>query len=295
MKKFNRTVHKTMGSLPPQLRKYIQPGNIRAATGEFHELMNRIATDFHTQLDAGVAPAQIVPMAGHLFGMPVKLDYVASGSVGSVYKMQIGDDVFAFKINRQSAFGELDVLPRQGRARNLVNKMYLGAVFEHGGRKYSWVLSDYVPDDSVDSFYNAMEKLYYAYLTKGVDIRDAHPNNFKNGKLIDPASFARRDGKIDDIKKLTRTEIDIVKKMVHCIRTDDVEKFSDWVSKCVIKYPAVINYMFLGMKFGKSPVFGVGSNAPFAIKLKPFETIINSAHAQVRQNNILWMTGARVK
>ena len=90
------------------------------------------------------------------------LEYIASGSVGSVYKIQIGENVLALKINRNSSTGEFGVMPRQSHAGNLVNKMYMGAMFDYDGRKYSWVLSDYITRDRENSFVCAMEKLFYA-------------------------------------------------------------------------------------------------------------------------------------
>ncbi len=273
-----------MGSLPPQLFKYVDLKHIDTVTREFNEFMTQIAREFHSGLAADLTPEQIKLTApSALFGQPVTLDYVASGSVGSVYRIRIGDVTFAFKINRQSAFGELNVMPRARGVRNLINKMYIGGVFEYGGRKYSWVISDYIADDKQDSFYVAMEKLYYAYLTRGTDITDAHVNNFKNGKLIDPASFTCRN----DIRQLTRVEIDIVKKLVYCIRTDDVARFEHLVARCVTEHPHVIDYMFFAMKFGKSPIFGAYSGLSFAQRIKKFEGIINSARGPRQMNPIL--------
>lgn len=277
MKKFNRKVHQTMGSLPPQLFKYVGDKSIGAATHEFNAFMTRIAGDFHAGLAADLAPEQIKLMASPLFGQPVTLDYVASGSVGSVYRIRIGDDTFAFKINRRSAFGELNVMPRARGVRNLINKMYMGGVFEYDGRDYSWVISDYIADDKQDGFSQAMEKLYYAYLTRGTNITDAHVNNFKNGKLIDPASYTGRDGEIDDIRQLTRGEIDIVKKLAYCIRTDDLARFERLVARVTVEHPRVIDYMFWAMKFGKIPFFGPHSTDPFAARLKKFDAVIHAA------------------
>ena len=287
MKKFNRRVHRFMGELPPQLRKYIKHENVRDATREFNDLITMIAHDFHEALAADTPKENISLNAPSLFGMPVKLEYIASGSVGSVYKMHIGDQLFALKINRNSAFGELDVMPKQKRAPGLLNKMYAGAVFEHGGRKYSWVLSDYVANDKEDSFYRAMEKLYYAYLTKGIDITDAHINNFIDGKLIDQASFTTRTGKIDDIKQLTRAQVDIVKKLVYCIKTNDISRFEDLINRAATRNPAVVNYMFFAMKFGKSPALITGKMDSFAARLKKFESIVNDARRQTNSNNII--------
>lgn len=272
-----------MGSLPPALLKYATGQDASAATSEFNNAITSIASDFHDQLDNGIAPENIKPHTSEIFGLPVRLDYVASGSVGSVYKMQIGDEVFALKINRNASAGEMEVIAEQSRAPNLINKMYLGQIFEHAGRKYSWVLSDYIANDSENSFSRAMEKLYYAYLTKGVSIVDSHPNNFKGGKLIDQASFTKRTGKIDDIKQLTRIEVDKVKKLVYYIKTDNVSEFQKLIEKISETNPAVVKYMFFAMKFGKSPVFS-NRESSFAAKLKKFETIVNTAYRA--QNNL---------
>lgn len=272
-----------MGSMPPQLLKYATDGNVADATNQFNHAMTQIAHDFHAQLARDIGPADIKLHAPRLFGRNVKLDYVASGSVGSVYKMQIGDDVFAFKINRKSAFGEMTVMPMQSRVRNLVNKMHIGNVFEYNGRKYSWVLSDYIERDSADSFYRAMQKLYWAYLTKGIDITDAHSNNFKDGKLIDTASLTSRKGKIDDVKKLTRPEIDMVKRLAYYIKTDKVPEFENLITRVARTNPAVLNYMFFAMKFGKSAIFGVGKTDAFSVNLRKFEKIVDVA----RRNAVL--------
>lgn len=278
MKKFDRNVRRAMGSLPSQLLKYVDAGDIKNATAQFNNIMTQIARDFHAQLADGVRPDKIVLTAPRIFGHDVNLEYAGGGSVGSVYKMQIGRDTFAFKINRRYAYDELNVMPIQSRARNLVNKMYMGDIFEYNGRKYSWVLSDYVANDKQGDFAKAMEKLYYLYLTKGVGVLDAHPNNFIGGKLIDQASFAMRDGKLDDIKKLSRVETDIVKKLAYYIRTDNLPEFKKLIVRAVKKNPAVIEYMFLAMKFGKSPIFiGPDKSDAFSLKIKKFESVVDMA------------------
>lgn len=295
MKKFNRRIHRSMGALPPQLLKYADNGDIKSATAQFNEYITARAREFHDQLTDDIAVANIELNTPNLFGMPVKFDYIASGSVGSVYKMQIGDDVFALKINRNSSTGELNVMPIQARARNLVNKMYMGTVFEHDGRKYSWVLSDYVARDRKNSFNTAMEKLYYAYLSKGIGITDAHSNNFKDAKLIDQASFSMRNGKIDDINKLTRVERNIVQKLVYYIRTDDVAAFRDLMGRVAKKHPAVINYMFFAMKFGKSPLFGPDKTDAFSVKIKKFDAIVAATRREIGNVVINKSTASREK
>ena len=279
MKKFDRTKHKNMGALPDALRQMVAGRDVAAATHEFNEFMTALATDFHRQLASGADKNDIVLTApGKLFGHDVSLEYVASGSVGSVYKMQIGDAVFALKINRNSSHGELGVMPIQKRARGLVNPVHIGAVFEFGGRKYSWVLSDYIAGDRTDGFESAMEKMYYMYLTKGLTIRDAHPGNFKNGKLIDTPSLVMRDGELDDIKRLTRIEQKIVQRLAYCIKTNDIDAFAQLVARARTQNPAVINYMFLAMKFGRTPIFGAGQTNDFAQRLRRFESIIDAAY-----------------
>lgn len=277
MKKFDSKIHKTMGSLPPALMQHVSGMDISNATVIFNDAITEIARDFHAQLAAGTAIADIKPRTAEIFGMPVQMQYVASGSIGSVYKIRIGNDVFALKINRDASIGEMRAMAMQSRARNLVNKMYIGQIFEHNGQQYSWILSDYVARDRKNSFSRAMEKLYYAYLTKGIDIIDAHLNNFMDGKLIDQASFTTRAGKIDDIKKLTRTEVDAVKKLVFYIKTDNVPDFQKLMEKLSKTNPAVINYMFFAMKFGKSPIFGPGNTDAFSVKLRKFESIVDTA------------------
>lgn len=276
MKKFDRSIHQTMGSLPPVLMQRIDGMDMAAATAVFKNAISDIAVDFHNQLAAGAELKDIKLHAGEIFGMPVQMEYIASGSVGSVYKIQIGDAVFALKINRNAAAGEMAVMAKQSRARNLINKMYMAAVFQHDGRKYSWVLSDYIGRDRENSFARAMEKLFYAYLTKGVNITDVHANNFIDGKLIDQASFTTRAGKIDDIKKLTRREVDAVKKLVYYIKTDNVPDFQKMLEKLAGTNPAVVNYMFFAIKFGKSPIFGSGKTDAFSVKLRKFESIVDS-------------------
>ena len=51
MKKFNRRIHKTMGSLPPQLFKYFDMADIKAATDEFNVCITSIANEFHSKLE----------------------------------------------------------------------------------------------------------------------------------------------------------------------------------------------------------------------------------------------------
>jgi hypothetical protein len=89
MKKFNRLKHKTMGAMPDELRK-IAGLDAATATEVFNQYITDLATDFHAQLANGTDKSEIkLTPKSKLFGMDVKLDYVASGSIGSVYKIQI--------------------------------------------------------------------------------------------------------------------------------------------------------------------------------------------------------------
>ena len=286
MKKFNRAIHKTMGEMPPEIRAMVGNRDMATATVEFNSFMTQIATAFHNQLASDVPKESIKLIApGDLFGQSVSLEYVASGSIGSVYKIRIGDKVFAFKINRSSTMGELAVMPLQNRVRGLVNKAYIGSVFKFGERKYSWVLSAFIENNRVDSFNAAMEKLYFAYITKGVHITDAHPNNFKDGKLIDIPSLGMRNGALDDIKNLSRVQIDIVRKMANCIKTDDMERFKSLALRATKDNPAVIAYMFYAMKFARGATFAVGKTDPFSIKLRKYEKVIDSAKRLIVPQN----------
>lgn len=279
MKRFERYVDTTKGSLPPQIRALVAGRDIAAATNEFNAYMTALATDFHRQLADGADKNDIVLTApGKLFGHDVKLDYVASGSMGSVYKMEINGHEFAFKINRNSAHGELYVMPLQQRARGLVNPVHIGAVFEYGGRKYSWVLSDYISHDRADSFEAAQEKMYYMYLTKGLTVTDSHPNNFKDGKLIDTPSLTPRYNRADDIRKLTRVEQNIVQRLAYCIKTNDIDTFARLVATARTKNPAVINYMFLAMKLGRPTMAWSSSDNKFINRLRKFERVIDTVY-----------------
>lgn len=271
-----------MGEMPAQLRQMADGRDIAVATREFNAVMTQIATDFHRQLANDTPLAQIHLTSPQIFGHDVKLEYIASGSVGSVYKIQIGEHTFAFKINRNSSHGEMAVMPLQKRASGLINKTHLGSVFEFDGRKYSWVLSDYIARDRTDGFESAMEKLYYMYLTKGLTITDAHLNNFKDGKLIDTPSLRPRDGKIDDIKQLSRVDVDMVKKLVRYIKTDDMTNFERLVLRAATSAPNVLKYMFFAMKFGRPPTFGADKMDAFSIKLRKYENIVNKVYRQPR-------------
>lgn len=278
MKKFNRSKHKTMGTMPDELRKLVGTNDMSVATDEFNQYMTALAIDFHRQLADGVDKKDIkLAPSQKLFGCNVSLDYIASGSIGSVYKLQIGNNVYAFKINRDSSLGELSVIPLQKRSRGLVNKNYFASVFEFNGRKYSWALSDFVAKDLENSFKVAMEKLYYAYITKGLNIRDSHPNNFKNGKLIDIPSLTMRDNKVDDIKKLSRTERNIVQQLVYYIKTNNLSEFKELTAQTVKSNPLVIKYMFFAMQYAKGAMFSGDKTDVFSVRLRQFDSVIKDA------------------
>lgn len=285
MKKFNRRIHKTMGSIPPQLFKYIDMADIKNATEEFNDFITSVANEFHSKLEHFSYDSHIKLSAPNLFGQPVKLQYVASGSVGSVYKLKIGNETFALKINRSSAFGEMDVIPLQKRAKNLLNRAYIGSVFEHNGRKYSWVVSDYVANDTVRGFEDAMIKLYFAYLTKGIIVRDTHPGNIKGGKIIDIPSFDMRDGALDDIKQLNLRQINIVKKLVNFIKTDNMDAFQKLVNRVKVSEPVIIQYMFFAMKFGRAPALSLNAKE-FFVKIKRYEAVINAAKKDLNAQHV---------
>lgn len=282
MKKFNRSKHKNMGALPGELRQMAGDVDIRGATQEFNVFMTELAIDFHRQLLNGANKNEIRLVAPRkLFGHDVKLDYVASGSMGSVYRMQIGNHAFAFKINRNSSHGELSAMALQKRARNLANPVHIGAVFEFNERKYSWVVSDFIENDHINSFDKAMEKLYFAYITKGLSISDSHPGNFMGGKLIDTPTLSMRKNRVDDIAQLTRLELDIVKKMANCIKRDDMTCFEQLVNRSVSDNPSVIKYMFYAMLYAKPPVSATGHTNSFLEKLSRYERVMRSAWHQI--------------
>lgn len=287
MKKFNRSKHKTMGALPYGLRMLIGDKDIATATAEFNEYMTALAVDFHAALACDTPKEQIHLVGPKLFGHDVTFEYVASGSIGSVYKMQIAGMSFAFKINRNGSHGELAVMPIQKRARNLINKMHIGSVFAFNNRKYSWVLSDYIEQDAVNSFYDAMERLFFMYVSKGLDIIDMHPGNFKNGKLVDIPSLRIRKSKIDDVQQLTRFEQDIVKKLLHHIRTDDIASFSAVINMCAQTNPAVIKYLYFAMNYGYPTRFFTGKTNDFARKLHRFESVVDAAYKTVFRANTI--------
>lgn len=254
MKRYTNQSTGPRGSLPPQLFKYIDMSKISQATAQFVEYMNKLADAFHQNVNHDDAFASIKNKrltAPNLFGQRVKLRYIDSGISGSVYEMRIGDQRFAFKINRSSHSdtSELETMHFQKKARNLLNKIYIGSTFEYEGKVYSWLLMDYVAASSQDTFDLVRERLYYANLTKGLVYEDVSEDNLRNGKIIDRGNMWQR--KIP----LGRTEIDLVKKLVYAMRTDDMVAFEILTSHALTSYPKVINYLTMSMMnlLGETP------------------------------------------
>ena len=246
MKAFNFYNQEPSGSLPPQLFKYIDIKNIRAATDLFIKFMNDISLQLHTKLSDVQQTKDnlrnIKLTAPKIFSQDVELEFIDSGTMASVYKIKIGDQTFALKINRNNGrhrSDELGAIKMHRSARNLINKAYIGAPFEYNGEEYSWLISDYVSRDRPNSFERANEKLLYAYLTKGIDYSDGASYNFKDGKIIDLAGLSRGNTFIS----LNRAQTDIVKKLVHCMRADDMAGFN----KLLAKNPTVTQYMYISM------------------------------------------------
>lgn len=84
-----------------------------------------------------------------------------------------------------------------------------------------------------------------------------------------------------------RAQVDIVKKLVRCIKTNDTSRFEDLINQAVVHNPVVVNYMFFAMKLGKSPALITGKMDSFAARLKKFESIVNDARRQINSNNII--------
>ncbi|MBO5662478.1 MAG: hypothetical protein J6S12_01285 [Alphaproteobacteria bacterium] len=273
MKAFNIYNQEPTGSLPPQLFKYIDIKNIRAATDQFINFMNDISLQLHTKL-SNVQQTKgnlknIKLTAPKLFGQDVKLEFIDSGTMASVYKIKIGDEIFALKINRQNYYqrsDELGAINLHRSARNLINKAYIGAPFEYNGEQYSWLMSDFVSRDRPNSFERANEKLLYAYLTKGIDYSDGSPYNFKDGKIIDLAGLSHGN----TFLSLNRAQTDIVKKLVHCMRTDDMASFN----KLLAKNPTVTRYMYISMIMKKFQM---------PKRFQPYFAAVTIAHENLKQ------------
>lgn len=220
---------------------------VRAAAGDFWQTVRVAAGDFwqnvhHVQPDDTFAT--IVPQTPKLFGQDVKLEYIGHGMVGNVYKMQIGDATFALKINREpNVITDLAAIEMHRHARNLINRPYIGATFQHHGETYSWILSDYVADgrDNDKSYANARDKVFYAAMTKGLKYSDLHFGNVKGGRIIDISGIERNN------IRLSRIEVDMVKKFLYLMRTNDMPRFRQLAEIAVTRFPNVIKYMFVKM------------------------------------------------
>ncbi|HBS76865.1 MAG TPA: hypothetical protein DEA31_03370 [Alphaproteobacteria bacterium] len=248
MKKYRDDLTDTRGSLPPQLLAGIPRDQIADATRAFVTSVNALGADFHCQLaDRHMTPiariADIKLTVPRLLGRDTKIEYVASGAQGSVYKLTIGDKPFALKINRQPYFitSELDNMHLTRRARNVFNRSYIGSRFEYDREKYTWILMDWVGGNRANSFELAREKLFYANLTKGLVYGDARADNIKDGRVIDMGGLYKHE------MKLSRAEIDTVKKMVYAMKTESWDKFIAMIDTASQRTPAIIEYLFFYM------------------------------------------------
>lgn len=279
MKKINGNFRGTQGSLPPQLFKYVDQTQMAAETARFTEYINSVSGDFLDKLaerkrksiTVGDSDfAAIVPQTPKLFGQDVSLEYLGCGMAGNVYKMQIGDNTFALKINRrENLTSDLEAIAEHRRARNLINRPYIGATFSHDGATYSWILSDYISDDQDNdmSFVSAKAKLFYAAMTKGLKYSDMYPANVKAGRIIDISGVER--GGI----KLSRIEIDMVKKFLYLMRTNDVPRFRQLAEIAIASFPNVIKYMFVKMNIYQMEM---------PMQLQPFKKMLVDYNRRVR-------------
>lgn len=279
MKKINADFRGAQGSLPPQLFKYVDQTQMAAETARFTEYINSVSGDFLDKLAERKRKSitvdysdfdAIVPQAPKLFGQNVSLEYIGCGMAGNVYKMQIGDNTFALKINRrENLTTDLEAIAEHRRARNLINRPYIGATFSHDGATYSWILSDYISDDQDNdmSFVSAKAKLFYAAMTKGLKYSDMHPANVKAGRIIDISGVER--GGIT----LRRIEIDMVKKFLYLMRTNDVPRFRQLAEIAVARFPNVIKYMFVKMNIYQMEM---------PMQLQPFKKMLVDYNHRVR-------------
>lgn len=279
MKKINADFRGAQGSLPPQLFKYVDQTQMAAETARFTEYINSVSGDFLDKLaerkrksiTVGDSDfATIVPQAPKLFGQDVSLEYIGCGMAGNVYKMQIGDNTFALKINRrENLTTDLEAIAEHRRARNLINRPYIGATFSHDGATYSWILSDYISDDQDNdmSFVSAKAKLFYAAMTKGLKYSDMYPANVKAGRIIDISGVER--GGIT----LRRIEIDMVKKFLYLMRTNDVPRFRQLAEIAVASFPNVIKYIFAKMNIYQMEM---------PMQLQPFKKMLVDYNHRVR-------------
>lgn len=279
MKKINADFRGAQGSLPPQLFKYVDQTQMAAETARFTEYINSVSGDFLDKLAERKRKsirvgdsdfAAIVPQTPKLFGQDVSLEYIGCGMAGNVYKMQIGDNTFALKINRrENLTSDLEAIAEHRRARNLINRPYIGATFSHDGATYSWILSDYISDDQDNdmSFVSAKAKLFYAAMTKGLKYSDMYPANVKAGRIIDISGVER--GGI----KLRRIEIDMVKKFLYLMRTNDVPRFRQLAEIAVASFPNVIKYIFTKMNIYQMEM---------PMQLQPFKKMLVDYNHRVR-------------
>lgn len=279
MKKINADFRGVQGSLPPQLFKYVDRTQMAAETARFTEYINSVSGGFLDKLAERKRKSitvdysdfdAIVPQTPKLFGQDVSLEYIGCGMAGNVYKMQIGDNTFALKINRrENLTTDLEAIAEHRRARNLINRPYIGATFSHDGATYSWILSDYVSDDQDNdmSFVSAKAKLFYAAMTKGLKYSDMHPANVKAGRIIDISGVEH--GGI----KLRRIEIDMVKKFLYLMRTNDMPRFRQLAEVAVASFPNVIKYMFVKMNIYQMEM---------PMQLQPFKKMLVDYNRRVR-------------
>lgn len=279
MKKINADFRGVQGSLPPQLFKYVDRTQMAAETARFTEYINSVSGDFLDKLAERKRKSitvdysdfdAIVPQTPKLFGQDVSLEYIGCGMAGNVYKMQIGDNTFALKINRrENLTSDLEAIAEHRRARNLINRPYIGATFSHDGATYSWILSDYISDDQDNdmSFVSAKAKLFYAAMTKGLKYSDMHPANVKAGRIIDISGVEH--GGIT----LRRIEIDMVKKFLYLMRTNDMPRFRQLAEIAVTSFPNVIKYIFAKMNIYRMEI---------PMQLQPFKKMLVDYNRRVR-------------
>lgn len=291
MKKYTKKSTGTRGDLPKSLFKYIDKAHISHATAQFSEYMTMLAKQFHSQLSYFGPYYDLTNIeldTPKLFGQDVSIEYVASGTTGTVYKIIIGDEPFALKINRSTrmATDEIENMHIYRRMRNLVNRVYIAAPFKNeDNEEYTWLLSAYVGNDSAQSFRRACEKLYFAYITKGIAFSDGHYNNFKDGKIIDSDSFRMRTYGFDDFKKLSRTEIDTVKKLMRFVKIDDKKSFQELLAKA---NKNVLDYLFFSMVYARGQFFaGRDKDDDFVNRLLGYERMIQEFRQPQNAKNII--------
>ena len=283
MKSYTNKKSSACGSLPPKLFQYIDMSHISDLTAQFLDYITDIAKQFHSKINLYGTYTEIANIkltAPDIFGQKVKLEYIDSGTIGSVYKITIGSESFALKINRVPRFltDELENMRLYKRVRNLVNTTHIIAPFKFEYEEFTWLLSDFVDSDYKNSYDIAREKLFFAYITKGVGFSDAHRDNFKNGKIIDTDSFRFRNDSFDTFSELSRTEKDTIKKLARYIKTNDKKSFSDLLIK---SNQRVVDYLLFSMVYARGAFLGEReSNATFTEKTKSFETIARNIRVE---------------